>query len=537
MTNSELTFSLQGASQSQLNLLAAAILATLLVQVTGAVFSSRSLSAVRLSAWAMGLGSGVALLATFVWGAQAQVGGQLSLGEPMTPHALSLGLGVDRLSSAMVALVGFLGCIIVRFSATYLRSEAGRLKFLSRLTWTVTFVQLFALSTNLIGHGLLWFLISVSVHQLLRHYEERPRAVLAAKKKFLVSRLADMAFWSSLLVLWNQYGTLDLQELTLVAKSSQANTWALCGVCLAVLMKSAQFPFHSWLPETMDAPTPVSAVMHAGVVNAGAFLLLRLTPLLEHSTVSLLLLATAGAVTAAFGIFVGSVQPSLKLRLGYSTIAQMGFLFFELGLGLTGAAALHLAAHALYKAHAFLRSGTPQLRPEPTSYTLYQVLGVILLSLGAFALPMVAGSVWFSTRTLDYLPLAIVWALGSSQYLLAPTPGHFSAKVKAYVGAGLSIWAIALVAESSLAPWFPALPSPFTLGFLGPLVILLTLLLLGTSMVLSTRASFSSPRLKRLYVHAISGFYLSELTDGLTASLWPVPSDTKLSTTQTEVLS
>ncbi len=537
MTHSELTFSLQGASQSHLNLLAAAILATLLVQVTGAVFSSRSLSAVRLSAWAMGLGSGVALLATFLWGAQAQVGGQLSLGQPVTPHALSLGLGVDRLGSAMVALVGFLGCIILRFSATYLRSEAGRLKFLSRLTWTVTFVQLFALSTNLIGHGLLWFLISVSVHQLLRHYEERPRAVLAAKKKFLVSRLADLAFWSSLLVLWNQYGTLDLQALNLAAKSSTANTWALCGISLAVLMKSAQFPFHSWLPETMDAPTPVSAVMHAGVVNAGAFLLLRLAPLLEHSTVSLLLLATAGAVTAAFGIFVGSVQPSLKLRLGYSTIAQMGFLFFELGLGLTGAAALHLAAHALYKAHAFLRSGTPQLRPEATTYSLPQVFGVILLSLGVFALPLLAASAWLSSRILDYLPLTIVWALGSSQYLLAPTPERFLVKAKAYLGAGLGIWAIAFLAETSLAPWFTTLPSPLTLGFFGPLVILLTLLLLGTSMVLSTRASFTSPRLKRLYVHALAGFYVSELTDRLTATLWPAPSDPLLSTTQIEAVS
>ena len=127
---------------------------------------------------------------------------------------------------------------------------------------------------------------------------------------------------------------------------------------LGAMTKSAQFPFHSWLPDTMETPTPVSALMHAGVINAGGFLVIRLSPLVSLSPIALDLLALIGALTAMLGAVVMLTQTSIKRSLAYSTIAQMGFMMLQCGLGAFSAALLHIVAHSAYKAHAFLSSGS-----------------------------------------------------------------------------------------------------------------------------------------------------------------------------------
>jgi NADH:ubiquinone oxidoreductase subunit 5 (chain L)/Multisubunit Na+/H+ antiporter, MnhA subunit len=127
---------------------------------------------------------------------------------------------------------------------------------------------------------------------------------------------------------------------------------------LAAMTKSAQFPFHSWLPDTMEAPTPVSALMHAGIINAGGFLVIRLSPLVVLSPAALGMLAMIGAITALLGGVVMLSQTSVKRSLAFSTIAQMGFMMLQCGLGGFSAALLHIVAHSLYKAHAFLSSGS-----------------------------------------------------------------------------------------------------------------------------------------------------------------------------------
>src|SRR5690606_5255778 len=137
-----------------------------------------------------------------------------------------------------------------------------------------------------------------------------------------------------------------------------SHSWVGWLIICGALLKSAQFPFHTWLPDTMGTPTPVSTLMHAGIINAGGYLVIRLSPLLVENTTAMLFLATIGAVTLASASLVMLTQTSVKRMLAYSTIAQMGFMLLQCGLGAYALAVLHLIAHSLYKAHAFLSSGS-----------------------------------------------------------------------------------------------------------------------------------------------------------------------------------
>jgi NAD(P)H-quinone oxidoreductase subunit 5 len=182
---------------------------------------------------------------------------------------------------------------------------------------------------------------------------------MAARKKFLFSRLGDIALLAALWFAWRAFGTLDYAALFAGASREEAplQTIALLLVVAAVL-KSAQFPFHGWLPDTMETPTPVSALMHAGIINAGGFLIIRFSPLMAQAPKALELLAAVGGFTALFGSLVMITQTSVKRTLAFSTVAQMGFMMLQCGLGAFALALLHIAAHSLYKAHAFLSSGS-----------------------------------------------------------------------------------------------------------------------------------------------------------------------------------
>lgn len=467
--------------------------------------------------------AGVLSALLFALGGESRVGARVALLGSELPHAFGLGLRLDRTSALMFALTGFLGWIVFRFACRYLRSEAERPRFLQVLGLTILLVQGFVLSTNLLGHALLWLGISVCVHRLLRHYEGRWRARVAARKKFLFSRLGDLFFWSALVLLAQQLGTLDLVELAVQVQKDASDSWRLelAAACLvsAALLKSAQFPFHSWLPGTLESPTPVSAVLHAGVINAGAFLLLMCAPLLEGRVFALGLLVGVGGFTAAFGTIVGAVQSSRKQVLAWSTIAQMGFLFFEIGLGFVGAAALHLVAHAVYKAHAFLRSGT--LEPEPQAATVNPRMAVVAMA-GSLALTLGLLSVvsnWV-TDALDYWPLAAVWALGLSQYLIGPSTISLGVRMRAYLIVGGTMWGVAAWAEHEVARWLHEL-SPFASHGPGPvLVVVLCVALLGGVLFLCALRSWRGPVLEPLYTHALAGFYVGEWFDHLTESIW-----------------
>ena len=282
------------------------------------------------------------------------------------PLPVSLGVYFDSLAAVMLVLVGFIGVIITRFSLRYLDGENRQGRFLRWICFSLGAVQMLIVSGNLMMFTGAWMLTSFGLHQLLTHYSDRPAAMLAARKKFLISRLGDVLLVAALVLTYLVFGSFAYEEVFAAAQTLGEHTltghWLLPLIgalyVLGAMTKSAQVPFHSWLPDTMETPTPVSALMHAGIINAGGFLVIRLSPLISLSHLALDFLAVVGALTALFGSVVMLTQTSVKRSLAYSTIAQMGFMMLQCGLGAFSAALLHIVAHSLYKAHAFLSSGS-----------------------------------------------------------------------------------------------------------------------------------------------------------------------------------
>ena len=274
-----------------------------------------------------------------------------------TAFPLHLCVYFDGVSSLMLALVSFVGWVICRYSVRYLDGESTQGRYFRWVGLTIGAVSLMVISGNLLLFVICWVMTSVGLHQLLLHYGDRPAAQRAAWTKFGISRMGDAALIGAMMLIYGQFSTFDFGELFAAAKSTGESSLSmhLAGLFLVIgaITKSAQFPFHTWLP-----PTPVSALMHAGIVNAGGYLIVRTSPLVAMTPWVLWLLAIVGAFTACFAAVVMLTQTSVKKQLAYSTIAQMGFMLLQCGLGAFSAAMLHILAHSLYKAHAFLSSGS-----------------------------------------------------------------------------------------------------------------------------------------------------------------------------------
>jgi NAD(P)H-quinone oxidoreductase subunit 5 len=216
-------------------------------------------------------------------------------------------------------------------------------------------------SSNLAVIIAAWTASSAGLHHLLTFYRERPAAVIVAHKKFLASRLAESLLVIAAVLYYREWGTLDVPLLNAHVQSGAPVPSAVLAATVlvagAALLKSAQLPLHGWLIQVMEAPTPVSALLHAGIVNLGGFVLIRLSPLIDASFAAQGLLVVVGSLTAALAGLVMLTRVTIKVRLAWSTCSQMGLMMVECGLGLYDLALLHLVAHALYKAYAFLTSG------------------------------------------------------------------------------------------------------------------------------------------------------------------------------------
>lgn len=288
--------------------------------------------------------------------------------EPSDATPLGLSVHYDGISSLMLALVSFVGWSICRYSIRYLDGEPGQGRYFRWTALTIGAVSLMVISGNLLMFVAAWVMTSLGLHQLLLQYGDRPEARRAAWTKFTISRVGDVALITASVLIFRVFGTWEFDQLFAAAEAtrlsgasgSDAFEMKAIGwlIMLGAVTKSAQVPFHSWLPLTMETPTPVSALMHAGIVNAGGYLIIRTSPLVAMSPTALATLAAFGGVTACFAAIVMMTQTSVKRSLAYSTIAQMGFMMLQCGLGAFSAAMLHILAHSLYKAHAFLGSGS-----------------------------------------------------------------------------------------------------------------------------------------------------------------------------------
>lgn len=261
----------------------------------------------------------------------------------------------------LLAFASFLGLVLARFARSYLAGERGEGAFAGWLLATLAGATFVLAADDLLLLSLGWVATSLALQRLLTFYRDRPHALVAAREKFLVGRCADFCMLTATALLATRAGTLDLDALGAMAARGELGAEgrvAIGFVAVAALLKCAQMPFHGWLLRVMEAPTPVSALLHAGVVNLGGFVLLRLAPLAADAPVAQFLLVAVGGATAAVAALATSAQPSAKSALAWSTCAQMGFLMVQCGLGLFEMALLHLVAHSAYKAHAFLTAAS-----------------------------------------------------------------------------------------------------------------------------------------------------------------------------------
>jgi hypothetical protein len=257
---------------------------------------------------------------------------------------------LDALSGTMLVLVSGIGAVVVAYSRRYLDGDPGQGRFMRWLSLTLASVLVLVVAGNLVLFAAAWVATGLFLHRLLLFYPERPAAQAAARKRFLANRIGDACLFAAIALVWTSFGTLGFAELSAAARGMAEPGLAVHAatllLALAALIKSAQLPVHGWLPEVMETPTPVSALLHAGIINAGGFLVLRMADVMAASAPALDLLLMVGALTACFGAAVMLTQTSVKVQLAWSTIAQMGFMMMQCGLGAFASALLHIVAHA-----------------------------------------------------------------------------------------------------------------------------------------------------------------------------------------------
>ncbi len=444
----------------------------------------------------------------------------------------------DALSAAMFTLVSFIGVIVLLYSRNYLHGDPGQGAFYKGLAFTLASVLAIISAGNLAFLIIAWIATSLGLNALLLFYPERPAAQLAAKKKFIASRLSEFFLFCAASSLWSSFGTLAFPELFTAARTAAAAgqafslTLPAIFIVIAALLKSAQLPFHGWLVEVMETPTPVSALLHAGVINAGGFLVLRLADIVAPSESALHLLSLVGGATALFGSVVMLTQTSVKVALAYSTIAQMGFMMLECGLGAFAAALLHILAHSLYKAHAFLSSGSvidlaraswtpsPGGQPHPARFALVLAAAAPV----AFAVGGLMHAGMIENPGAATLGAILLMSLA---HLIA---NAFDETTKTYVLAraiGMSV----LIAASfftlhGVVEWLVAdsLPKALQLRDVEDLAIVLVVILSFGAVTLfqSIMARHAtSPFWQAVYVHLSQGLYLNTLANRAMLRVWP----------------
>ncbi|MCA3555638.1 proton-conducting transporter membrane subunit [Aestuariivirga sp.] len=442
--------------------------------------------------------------------------------------ALLLAFRLDAVSVSMAVLVSFVGWIVVRYSRSYLDGEAREGRFHGLMLATLAAVLALVQAGSLAVVALGFIAIGVVLRQLLLFYPERAEARRAAAKFSLVWGAGDAALViASLLIGWS-LGTASLAEIG--AKAAQGLPPAAgIGVALLVLaaaLKTAAFPLHGWLTEVMEAPTPVSALLHAGIINSGGVLLIALAPLVQASTGAMAALVMIGGLTALFGAAVMLTQSAVKTALAWSTVAQMGFMLLQCGLGLWTLALLHIVAHSLYKAHAFLSSGgavravAAVKRPGPVAVPgVAAVAKAFLVALALFAIVASLFSLAV-TKSPQSLALGAILIFGVA-YLVAQgladaAPRALTLRTAlASTAAAISYFSFQLMAQ---ALWGASLPQPPEAGPLEWALIVLALLSFG--IVAVAQALFPlwahHPATAGLRVHLANGLYLNALLDRAT---------------------
>jgi NADH-quinone oxidoreductase subunit L len=278
--------------------------------------------------------------------------------------SVRFGLTVDRLSGLYILIVTGVGFLIHVYSVGYMHEEDGYARFFSYLNLFIFFMLLLVLGSSFLVLFVGWEGVGLCSYLLIGYYTDRPAAGAAAKKAFVVNRIGDFGFIVATLMLFGVFGTLDFAPILAQAGAKLTAGGGLVTLITLLLFlgatgKSAQIPLYVWLPDAMEGPTPVSALIHAAtMVTAGLYLLARLSALFVLAPVTLTVVACIGAATAIFAATIGLAQNDIKRVLAYSTVSQLGYMFLAMGVGAFGAGIFHVTTHAFFKALLFLGSGS-----------------------------------------------------------------------------------------------------------------------------------------------------------------------------------
>ena len=337
----------------------------------------------------------------------------LSIGEDLpNPFSISVGVLLDPLTSVMLVMIGIVSFSVQIYSLSYMKKPTPAAHFQDYPRY-FAYMSLFTasmfglvLSQNLIQMFVFWELVGLCSFLLIGFWYDRPAAAAAAKKAFIITRIGDFGFLLALLYLFansaaftaHGMNPFDIHDLNVAASflPPVMVTWTALGIFAGAVGKSAQFPLHTWLPDAMEGPTPVSSLIHAAtMVAAGVFLVARMFPLFEQSTTALNTVAVIGGGTAIFAATMGLAATDIKRVLAHSTVSQLGYMMLALGLGAPSVAIFHLINHAFFKCLLFLGAGSVShatgtfdmrrmggLRKKmPVTYTTTLIAGISLIGI------------------------------------------------------------------------------------------------------------------------------------------------------------
>lgn len=277
---------------------------------------------------------------------------------------IPLGFLLDPLSSVMILVVTGVGFLIHVYSVGYMAHEQGYYRFFTYLNLFMFAMLLLVLGNSFLTMFVGWEGVGLCSYLLIGFYYHKDSAADAGKKAFIVNRIGDFGFVLGILAIFSVFGTLEFTKVMSAAPAvfqpgDQLVMWITLALFVGATGKSAQIPLYVWLPDAMEGPTPVSALIHAAtMVTAGVFMIARCNALFSLAPETMLIVATIGAVTAIFAASIGLVQRDIKRVLAYSTVSQLGFMFLAMGVGAYAVGIFHLVTHAFFKALLFLGSGS-----------------------------------------------------------------------------------------------------------------------------------------------------------------------------------
>ena len=290
--------------------------------------------------------------------------------------SIDVNLRADAISALMLTMVTTVSTLVAIFAAGYMHGDSGYPRFFAAFSLFVFSMVMLVLSASYLQLFVFWEGVGLCSYLLIGFWYRKPAAAAAAKKAFVVNRIGDFGFLLGIFLIWTTFGALDFDAVLLnpaaIASVAAENPGTITSICLLLLLgamgKSAQFPLHVWLPDAMEGPTPVSALIHAAtMVTAGVYLVARSTPLFLAAPDVQVLVSIVGAVTALLAALIALTQNDLKRVLAYSTVSQLGYMFMALGAGAAGgeiaaaavtAGMFHLFTHGFFKALLFLAAGS-----------------------------------------------------------------------------------------------------------------------------------------------------------------------------------